>query len=353
MALSEKEKLHKKEYYQKNKDMMKAKAMEYYTKHKDDIKIKKAEYCKTHKDEKKLYNTRYYNEHKDDEVYKEQKKLSGKQYREKNKDNEEFKERERISQKKYYDKNREKQKLKNKKYRENHKEYFAKWYEDHKDEMKILQKEWYEENKTEQRIKHKIYNNEHKEEEKLRKYTIRLDVLMHYSNGTFKCKHCGEDHLEFLEVDHIHGGGKKHKREMGIGSMYYWLYMNNYPDGYQILCSNCNWRKRRINLKGLTGTEQQRKQHERSVKFQREVFSHYMTDGKIKCSCPNCEVDDINVLTIDHKNNDGAEHRRRVGCGDPVYKDIINQNYPDTYRILCRNCNQCLRNYGYCSHDPE
>jgi hypothetical protein len=44
----------------------------------------------------------------------------------------------------------------------------------------------------------------------------------------------------FLQVDHINGGGGKHKRSMNNQSIYRWLVEHNFPAGFQILCSNCN-----------------------------------------------------------------------------------------------------------------
>jgi len=69
---------------------------------------------------------------------------------------------------------------------------------------------------------------------------LRLDVLSHYSNGELKCACCGEECGEFLGIDHINGGGNKHRRQIGAGSLYRWLRLNNYPTGYRVLCYNCN-----------------------------------------------------------------------------------------------------------------
>ncbi len=66
----------------------------------------------------------------------------------------------------------------------------------------------------------------------------RETVLAHY--GGF-CKCCGEDTFEFLALDHINGGGEKHRAEVGQGSnMIGWIIQNNFPDGFQVLCHNCN-----------------------------------------------------------------------------------------------------------------
>jgi hypothetical protein len=67
----------------------------------------------------------------------------------------------------------------------------------------------------------------------------RLTVLNHYGK---KCKCCNEKNLEFLCIDHINGGGNKHKKSLKIRgrSFYRWLIRNNFPKGYRTLCHNCN-----------------------------------------------------------------------------------------------------------------
>ena len=55
-----------------------------------------------------------------------------------------------------------------------------------------------------------------------------------------KCVCCGETIIEFLTIDHINGGGTKHRKEVVGGRLYDWLIKNNFPEGYQILCMNCN-----------------------------------------------------------------------------------------------------------------
>jgi hypothetical protein len=81
--------------------------------------------------------------------------------------------------------------------------------------------------------------------DKERRLKIRKEVMNHYGN---KCNCCGEDTLEFLAIDHINGKGNEHRRKISpknqtnVSStvMYRWLIKNNYPDGFQILCHNCN-----------------------------------------------------------------------------------------------------------------
>ena len=71
-----------------------------------------------------------------------------------------------------------------------------------------------------------------------------------------------------------------------------------------------------------------------------------------RCDC--CGEDHIEFLTIDHTKGDGAEHRRQVGKGRRIYKDLKKRGFPkEGYRVLCFNCNIALGFYGYCPHKPE
>lgn len=63
-----------------------------------------------------------------------------------------------------------------------------------------------------------------------------------YSNETMSCKCCNEKILDFLTIDHINGGGRRHKKQIKT-DLYVWLIRNNFPEGFQVLCMNCNWGK--------------------------------------------------------------------------------------------------------------
>jgi len=68
---------------------------------------------------------------------------------------------------------------------------------------------------------------------------IRMEVVKNYGG---KCDCCGESRREFLSIDHVEGGGNKHRQELrraGNG-FYLWLRKNNYPSGFRVLCHNCN-----------------------------------------------------------------------------------------------------------------
>lgn len=69
---------------------------------------------------------------------------------------------------------------------------------------------------------------------------IKREVLDFYGG---KCDCCQETRIEFLSIDHINGGGNKHRQELNISGgkeFYLWLRKNSFPTGYRVLCHNCN-----------------------------------------------------------------------------------------------------------------
>lgn len=78
---------------------------------------------------------------------------------------------------------------------------------------------------------------------------LRLEVLSRYSGGDPKCGDCGIIEMMFLTVDHTHGDGNNHRRTIKC-SIYKWLKRQNYPDGFGVLCYNCNHAKH-LNLSSV------------------------------------------------------------------------------------------------------
>jgi hypothetical protein len=174
----------------------------------------------------------------------------------------------------------------------------------------------------------------------------RKEVISHYSNGLLKCSRCGETHIEFLEVVCIDGETKIHSGTI----RYSYLKSNGYPAGFIVLCSNCNLKRirERARVKGLQGTYSERKYYRRSLNKLVDILEHYKTDDKIKCCC--CGAEDKDTLCLDHKNGDGAQHRKIVSSAI-LYSWIIKNGYPGMFRLLCANCNQSLGSRGYCPHN--
>lgn len=93
------------------------------------------------------------------------------------------------------------------------------------------------------------YHNDPAYREKLNKKVMdsyrktRLECLINYGGNPPKCDCCHVDKLEFLAIDHINGGGHKHKKEWkekGFGNLYNYLKANKFPKGFRVLCHNCN-----------------------------------------------------------------------------------------------------------------
>lgn len=57
---------------------------------------------------------------------------------------------------------------------------------------------------------------------------------------------CQENWRPYLHLDHINGGGNKHRQELkGSKKFYSWLKRNDYPAILQLLCANCHQAKSR------------------------------------------------------------------------------------------------------------
>ncbi len=129
-------------------------------------------------------------------------------------------------------------------------------------------------------------------------------------------------------------------------------------------CSTCRARAKRDNAKrrkertdkGLcpcgSPTTPERKTCERcqtrtarfKAKIKDEVFAAY---GGYKCAC--CGETHKEFLQIDHVNNDGAEHRRKIGGSGRLYGWLKKHGFPqEGFQVLCLNCNWAKRLYGYC-----
>ena len=73
---------------------------------------------------------------------------------------------------------------------------------------------------------------------------LKEQALRHYSPSlTCACQRCPlpQPGIDFLSIDHIEGRGG-HGREVRR-RLYQWLKNNSYPDGFQVLCYNCNLAK--------------------------------------------------------------------------------------------------------------
>ncbi len=74
---------------------------------------------------------------------------------------------------------------------------------------------------------------------------LKLLVYSHYSEDSPpKCKFCGFNDIRALCLDHINGGGNQERKTFhGSCHLFRHLRDEGYPDGYQVLCANCNYIK--------------------------------------------------------------------------------------------------------------
>lgn len=91
-----------------------------------------------------------------------------------------------------------------------------------------------------------------------------------------------------------------------------------------------------------------REHPEISARYNRSLRTDVMQAYGGKCTC--CGETTIDFLTLDHINNNGAEHRRRVGESS-VYTDLRKRGYPqEGYRVLCWNCHMARGTFYGCPH---
>lgn len=75
--------------------------------------------------------------------------------------------------------------------------------------------------------------------------SLKTIVIDHYSNHMNKCTCCGESNLMFLTIDHTNNDGANHRKVIGVTGLgfYRWLVKNNFPEGFGVMCMNCNFGK--------------------------------------------------------------------------------------------------------------
>ena len=150
--------------------------------------------------------------------------------------------------------------------------YQKKHYEEHRDLINQRKRELYQSNEvyrkdrlTRSRLRYANLPPEARErgreQKRAEKRRLKIEVLTHYGNGKFACVICGENRFPCLSVDHIGGDGANHRTSLGWGKaggtrIYRWLRDNDYPDGYQTLCMNCQWAKRYENKEYSKGSNQ-------------------------------------------------------------------------------------------------
>jgi len=222
---------------------------------------------------------------------------------------------------------------------------------------------------------------------KLRRDNSRMNVLVGYSkrhsNSNIACCNCcgKNSHTEFLAIDHVLGQKQMDSVpelvKIGYSSkledyfLYEWIIDNDFPDGLQILCHNCNQSKENTKHNScIHGNRDQTKfkpdnTAKRMLTLRMDIFPHYSkihSNSEVAC-CRCCgENSNMEFLAIDHvlgkKVMDSIPELIELGYSSTLKQTgllnwIKNNNYlsnleTEYFQILCHNCNNSKGIFGKC-----
>jgi hypothetical protein len=180
------------------------------------------------------------------------------------------------------------------------------------------------------------------------------------------CKICGHNDQDILVIDHIHDDGQE-ERKTGLSNIKLWNKIINEGDcgKYQLLCFNCNLKKSiqrgsgvlKVGVdkkcptcavvKDLSEFKQDRKYKDgyyyecKICTKKRNVIIKQLAFMKLgSSSCVACGTNDMDVLTVDHVNNDGWVSRNIDKTGVSLYRKLVNGTLDrNRFKVLCLNCN--------------
>lgn len=137
-------------------------------------------------------------------------------------------------------------------------------------------------------------------------------------------------------------------------------------DGFSSSCKKCDYQRKikwnkanpekqkeiaKRSLHKLKNTDplyQSNYRKKKLLQIKEIVFKAYGNE----CAC--CGEKTFDFLSLDHIYGDGKAHRDKYKNSSfrtiNVYQDIIDQNFPPVYQILCYNCHFAKDFYGKCPH---
>jgi hypothetical protein len=94
---------------------------------------------------------------------------------------------------------------------------------------------------------------------------------------------------------------------------------------------------------------------ENALKLKIEALTHYGGEHP-KCVCPPCGETLLELLTLDHINNDGAKQKkdalgRNISGSAVFYAWLKKNNWPKGLQVMCFSCNIGKGLYGVCPHE--
>ena len=121
--------------------------------------------------------------------------------------------------------------------------------------------------------------------------------------------------------------------------------------GRRIYCASCKIDKDKLSTeKSCSNPDNKLKlslrEKEKRVQLKNLIFDTY---GRF-CSC--CGETRVEFLSLDHVGGWGASHRKELNNNQiSLYKWVIKNDFPNSIRVLCFNCNQSHSIFGYCPHE--
>ena len=91
----------------------------------------------------------------------------------------------------------------------------------------------------------------------------------------------------------------------------------------------------------------------RLARKKKEYYQRLKTDGIKqyggKCACCGESIEEF--LTLEHKYGRPANEKRKTG--KKMWEKAKSEGYPDSYTVLCFNCNCAKGAFGYCPHELQ
>jgi hypothetical protein len=109
------------------------------------------------------------------------------------------------------------------------------------------------------------------------------------------------------------------------------------------LCRECG--KVRVDRPKRTCVRCRKRAFDKYQALKNEVYAAY---GGYLCAC--CHETEPAFLSLDHRNDDGAAHRREIGDGTVMLCWIKRNGFPPIFQVLCMNCQWGKRKYSQCPH---
>lgn len=287
---------------------------------------------------------------------KECRKISSKQYRIENR--EEVNQKHRETSRKNYNSQKKKQ-----------------YYELNKQKILLVKQEYRKRNSEKIRDRYKNWRELNHDELSKQKSSYRLSII----NTTLEllgsiCVLCGESNKEFLTIDHLNQDGNEDRKKFhnSIGWKKRILTGELNKENYRVLCHNCN------NSIYIDHPIHHLKNNTESGIISKCIYCNELKNKslfnrngcldckrkknkliKINCfqllgnKCACCGESELNKLTVDHIDNDGANRRKDDKSGVDFYRKILNGKIMNV-QLLCWNCNYSKHiGNGICFHQRK